>query len=197
MLLNCLPGSTSARGGRRAAWRGGATVWRPSCPARCTWRGTTPSWPSARRRRQCSRTRWWRRWSSTSRRPAWFPSERPSLVSVFGFYSTVQLLINLTHDLYLHERPSARTSSWPGRRRGCLWPACRPCATTRVTMTRRKRLAGRSLHYLSTGWRNRLITSFCWHQDKSSVTFWTHYSKIHLSIWCQQKLVINLTGHPL
>ena len=28
-------------------------------------------------------------------------------------------------------------------------------------------------------------------------TLWTRYAKMQLSICCQQKLVINLTGHPV
>ena len=50
---------------------------------------------------------------------------------------------------------------------------------------------------MPTGWPIRLITSFCWDQNKSSVTVYTPFTETLLSIWCQQKLVINLTGHPV
>ena len=49
----------------------------------------------------------------------------------------------------------------------------------------------------STGWSIRLYTTFCRHQNKSSVTLWTPYTKTQLSMWCQQKLVIYLMDTPV
>ena len=41
------------------------------------------------------------------------------------------------------------------------------------------------------------LHSFCWHQVESCVLVQGVYSVTKLLVWCQQKLIINLTDHPV
>ena len=43
----------------------------------------------------------------------------------------------------------------------------------------------------------RLISSFHWHKIESHILGLGVYTGTELLFWCQQKLVINLTGHPV
>ena len=48
-----------------------------------------------------------------------------------------------------------------------------------------------------TGWPVSLSPILCWHQNKSSVTVKTPYTKMQISIWCKQNIGHKLTGHPV
>ena len=88
----------------------------------------------------------------------------------------------------LQGRPRRRRRRLQGRALGQALLSALP-------QVRRKEVCDK-FTYIYTGWPARLITIFCWYSTQSQCGLLI-CTKRQLSFWCQKKLGINLTGHPV